>query len=413
MDINEILESKAKEIEKMNTETNQKISNLTAKFDDFQSKSADKSEIEGIKSELGECKNELLKLSRNNGVQSMTNEMKAEAWSKRVSDILRKNRTEHAEFDSAVLGTKEDPTPTPTPAVIPQGQTGVDALGGYAVPFALDRKILSKVRDLNIMRRLCSSQSVSTPETYWNVDLGGTDAGWVGELTDRPNTNVPQLARAGITWGEIYANPKASYRLLDDALFNVEAWYSQKVAETFADYEEEAFLTGDGTNKPKGLLDYDYVATADGSRDFGKFQKITSTTLTADAIIDLYYSLRQVYRGNNTAWLMNPSTIQALRKLKDGNQNYIWIDNIANGMVGTLLGRPVYESRFMPDFSTAGNKAILFGDFKKAYTIFDLHGLRIVRDVYTDKTSVQFYTSKRVGNMVQDSCAIKCLAKGA
>lgn len=404
MDINEILESKAKEIEKMNAQTNQKISDLTAKFDDFQSKTAEKSEIEGIKSELGECKNELLKLSRNNGVQNMTTEMKAEAWSKRVSDILRKNRTEHAEFDSAVLGTKDDPS---------QGQTGVDALGGYAVPFALDRKILSKVRDLNVMRRLCSSQSVSTPETYWNVDLGGTDAGWVGELTPRPNTNVPQLARAGITWGEIYANPKASYRLLDDALFNVESWYSQKVAETFADYEEEAFLTGNGTNKPKGLLAYDFVTTADATRDFGNFQKIESATLTADAIIDLYYSLRQVYRGNNTAWLMNPSTIQALRKLKDGNQNYIWIDNIANGMVGTLLGRPVYESRFMPDFSTAGNKAILFGDFKKAYTIFDIHGLRIVRDVYTDKTSVQFYTSKRVGNMVQDSCAIKCLARGA
>ena len=381
-----------------------KRNDLTAKFDDFQSKTADKSEIEGIKSELGECKSELLKLSRNNGVQSMTNEMKAEAWSQRVSDILRKNRTEHAEFDSAVLGTKGDPS---------QGQTGVDALGGYAVPFALDRKILTKVRDLNVMRRLCSSQSVSTPETYWNVDLGGTDAGWVGELTPRPNTNVPQLARAGITWGEIYANPKASYRLLDDALFNVESWYSQKVAETFADYEEEAFLTGDGTNKPKGLLSYDFAATTDATRDFGTFEKITSATLTADTIIDLYYSLRQVYRGNNTAWLMNPSTIQALRKLKDGNQNYIWIDNIANGMVGTLLGRPVYESRFMPDFSTAGNKAILFGDFKKAYTIFDLHGLRIVRDVYTDKTSVQFYTSKRVGNMVQDSCAVKCLVKGA
>ena len=404
MDINEILEAKAKEIEKMNSQTNQKINDLTAKFDDFQSKTADKSEIEGIKSELGECKSELLKLSRNNGVQSMTNEMKAEAWSQRVSDILRKNRTEHAEFDSAVLGTKSDPS---------QGQTGVDALGGYAVPFALDRKILTKVRDLNVMRRLCSSQSVSTPETYWNVDLGGTDAGWVGELTPRPNTNVPQLARAGITWGEIYANPKASYRLLDDALFNVESWYSQKVAETFADYEEEAFLTGDGTNKPKGLLSYDFAATTDATRDFGTFEKITSATLTADTIIDLYYSLRQVYRGNNTAWLMNPSTIQALRKLKDGNQNYIWIDNIANGMVGTLLGRPVYESRFMPDFSTAGNKAILFGDFKKAYTIFDLHGLRIVRDVYTDKTSVQFYTSKRVGNMVQDSCAVKCLVKGA
>ena len=160
-------------------------------------------------------------------------------------------------------------------------------------------------------------------------------------------------------------------------------------------------------------MSYDFVATADASRDFGKFQKIESTTLTADVIIDLYYSLRQVYRGNDTAWLMNATTIQALRKLKDGNQNYIWVDNIANGMVGTLLGRPVYESRFMPNFNTAGNKAILFGDFKKAYTIFDLHGLRIVRDVVTDKTSVQFYTSKRVGNMVKDSCALKCLVKGA
>ena len=106
MDINEILESKAKEIEKMNAETNQKISNLTAKFDDFQSKSADKSEIEGIKSELGECKNELLKLSRNNGVMSMTNEQKAEAWSKRVSDILRKNRTEHAARFSGVVASQ-------------------------------------------------------------------------------------------------------------------------------------------------------------------------------------------------------------------------------------------------------------------------------------------------------------------
>lgn len=399
MDINEALEAKAKEI-KSNIEANeQKMSELNSQFEEMKKNCAEKSELETIKNEISDCKNEIMKLSRNTGVASMEN--KEEKFSEIVSELFRKNRNERMEFDTATLGVKS------------QGQTGTDALGGYAVPFQLDKTILKIERDRNIMRQLCSSQSVSTPDTHWNVDLGGTETGWVGELTARANTDVPTLTRVGITWGEIYANPKASYRLLDDAGFNVEAWYSQSVAEAFADKCEEAFLTGDGTDKPKGILSYDYVATADATRDFGKFQQITSTTLTADAIIDLYYSLRQVYRGNDTAWLMNATTIQALRKLKDGNQNYIWVDNIANGMVGTLLGRPVYESRFMPTFTTAGNKAILFGDFKKAYTIFDLHGLRIVRDVVTDKTSVQFYTSKRVGNMVKDSCALKCLVKGA
>ena len=399
MDINEALEAKAKEI-KSNIEANeQKMSELNSQFEEMKKNCAEKSELETIKNEISDCKNEIMKLSRNTGVASMEN--KEEKFSEIVSELFRKNRNERMEFDTATLGVKS------------QGQTGTDALGGYAVPFQLDKTILKIERDRNIMRQLCSSQSVSTPDTHWNVDLGGTETGWVGELTARANTDVPTLTRVGITWGEIYANPKASYRLLDDAGFNVEAWYSQSVAEAFADKCEEAFLTGDGTDKPKGILQYDFVATADASRDFGKFQQITSATLTADAIIDLYYSLRQVYRGNDTAWLMNATTIQALRKLKDGNQNYIWVDNIANGMVGTLLGRPVYESRFMPPFTTAGNKAILFGDFKKAYTIFDLHGLRIVRDVVTDKTSVQFYTSKRVGNMVKDSCALKCLVKGA
>lgn len=399
MEINEALEAKAKEI-KANIEANeQKMSELNSKFEEMKKNCAEKSELETIKTEISDCKNEIMKLLRNTGVASMEN--KEEKFSEFVSELFKKNRNERMEFNTATLGVKS------------QGQTGTDALGGYAVPFQLDKNILKIERDRNIMRQLCSSQSVSTPDTHWNVDLGGTETGWVGELTARPNTDVPTLTRVGITWGEIYANPKASYRLLDDAGFNVEAWYSQSVAEAFADKCEEAFLTGDGTDKPKGILAYDFVATADASRDFGKFQKIESTSLTADAIIDLYYSLRQVYRGNDTAWLMNATTIQALRKLKDGNQNYIWVDNIANGMVGTLLGRPVYESRFMPDFSTAGNKAILFGNFKKAYTIFDLHGLRIVRDVVTDKASVQFYTSKRVGNMVKDSCALKCLAKGA
>lgn len=395
-ELQKLLEDQANEVKQSNKANADKMAELSVELENLKKSFAEK-DSDSLKNEIAECKSEILKISRNQGV-AMYDEEKA--YNDYMNNILRKNRNERAEFVATNMDLKT------------QGQTGTDSLGGYAVPFKLESQILKKESDVNIMRRLCSSQTVSTPDTHWNVDLGGTATGWVGELTARSNTDVPTLDRIGINWGEIYANPKASYRLLDDAGFNVEAWYSQSVAEAFGDKCEEAFLTGDGTNKPKGILSYTFATTNDSTRAFQTFQNVAGS-ITADSIIDLYYSLRQVYRGNNTCWLMNPTTIQALRKLKDKNDNYLWIDNVANGMAGTLLGRPVYESRFMPTANTAGNKAILFGDFKKAYTIFDLHGLRIVRDVYTDKTSVQFYTSKRVGNMVKDSCAVKCLTISA
>jgi HK97 family phage major capsid protein len=302
------------------------------------------------------------------------------------------------------LVTREDPTPPVT------GNIGTDAQGGYAVPFILDREILKKERDLNVMRQLCSNMSVSSPDTAWNIDLGGTTSGWVGETDTRSQTDAPQLGRATITWGEVFAMPQATQYLLDDAAFDVESWYTDSVAEEFADKEEEAFLIGNGTKKPKGILSYTFNTTADASRDVDKLQKV-SGALTFDSILSLYYAVRQVYRRpGDCTWLMNGATIEALRKLKDEQNRYIWVDNLANGMAGTLLGCPVYESRYMPDASTNGNLAVLFGNFKKAYRIVDRLGLQVIRDPYSVKGQVAFYTAKRVGNVLTDNCAVKALA---
>ena len=299
------------------------------------------------------------------------------------------------------LVTRDDPV---------TGNTATDAQGGYAVPFILDREILKKERDLNVMRQLCSNMSVSSPDTAWNIDLGGTTSGWVGETDTRSQTDAPQLGRATITWGEVFAMPQATQYLLDDAAFDVESWYTESVAEEFADKEEEAFLVGNGTKKPKGILSYTFNTSADASRDVDKLQKV-SGALTFDSILSLYYAVRQVYRRpGDCTWLMNGATIEALRKLKDEQNRYIWVDNLANGMAGTLLGCPVYESRYMPDASTNGNLAVLFGNFKKAYRIVDRLGLQVIRDPYSVKGQVAFYTAKRVGNVLTDNCAVKALA---
>ena len=233
------------------------------------------------------------------------------------------------------------------------GNTATEAQGGYAVPFVLDSEIIKKSADLNIMRSICQTITVSTA-------------------------------------------------------FNVEDWYTNTVAEVFAEKEEEAFLVGDGSKKPKGLLTYTLDTADDYTRANDSIQKVEGA-ISFDSIISLYYSLRQVYKTQGQcAFLMNPATIEQLRKLKDAQDNYIWVNSIDNSMAGSLLGCPVYESRFMPTPDSGAN-AILFGNFNRAYKIVDRLGLRVIRDPYSNKGQVSFYTSKRVGSVLGDACAVKVL----
>lgn len=289
-------------------------------------------------------------------------------------------------------------------------QVGVDADGGYAVPEELDRTILEVERDESPMRQVCNQISISTSDFKKLVNLGGAGSGWVGETDARPATNTPTLAQIVAFMGEIYANPQATQTSLDDMFFDAEGWLTSEVAREFAEKEGNAFMLGDGTNKPKGILAYTLATTDDATRAFGQLQKIHSGTagdFESDDIIKLIYSLKAGYRRNGR-FMMPQMTVFKARTLKDGNGNYMWQPGLQLGQPSTLAGHGLVENEDVPAVAADAN-AMLFGDFNRGYTIVDRMGVRVLRDPYTNKPNVGFYTTKRVGGMVTDSNAIKVL----
>lgn len=288
---------------------------------------------------------------------------------------------------------------------------GTDEDGGFAVPEDLDRNILQLERDASVIRSLCNVISVGSEEYKKLVNVGGAGSGWVGETDARPETATPKLAQIAPYFGEIYANPAITQKALDDIFFDVEGWLGEELSWEFAEQEAEAFVTGNGTKKPKGILAYPTAATRDGVRAFGTLQYTISGAAaalsSADALIDLIHSLKRGYR-RNAVFLGNNLTLAALRKLKDDQGNYLWRPGLEAGAPGTLLGYRYEEDENMPDIA-ADSLPLAFGDFKRGYTIADVKGTRVLRDPFTNKPYVHFYTTKRVGGGVMDSQAIKLL----
>ncbi|WP_027967314.1 phage major capsid protein [Halomonas halocynthiae] len=293
-------------------------------------------------------------------------------------------------------------------------QTGTDDDGGYAVPEELDRSILELLRDESPMRQVCNTITVSTPDFKKLVNLGGAGSGWVGETAARPETNTPTLAQIAAHMGEIYANPQATQTSLDDVFFNAEAWLQSEVAVEFAEREGAAFLLGDGTNKPKGVLSYTMAETPDATRAFGTLQNILSGTagdFTGDDLLRLIYSTKRGYRAGAT-FMLNMMTLFKVRTMKDSEGNYLWRPGLQEGQPSSLLGYGVTENEDMPT-AAADAHAVSFGNFQRGYTIVDRIGTRVLRDPYTNKPYVGFYTTKRVGGMLTDSQAIKVLTLSA
>jgi HK97 family phage major capsid protein len=289
-------------------------------------------------------------------------------------------------------------------------QTTVEADGGYAVPEELDRSIIELLRDESPMRSVCNQITVSTPDYKRLVNLGGAGSGWVGETAARPATGTPTLAQISAFMGEIYANPQATQTSLDDMFFDAEGWLSAEVAREFAEQEGLAFLTGDGVNKPKGLLAYAMSTDNDAARAFGTLQKVHSGVagdFTADDLIKLVYTLRKGFRAG-ASWMMPNTTVFKIRTMKDSEGNYLWRPGLEAGQPSLILGYGITENEDMPEVAADAN-AIAFGDFRRAYTIVDRIGTRVLRDPYTNKPNVGFYTTKRVGGMLTDSQAVKVL----
>ena len=288
---------------------------------------------------------------------------------------------------------------------------GADAEGGYVAPTEWDRTITDKLIEVSPMRQICQVQTISTGSFSKLFNLRGTASGWVGETAARPKTDNAEFGQMVYRVGEIYANPAATQQLLDDALVNLEAWLAGEVQTEFAFQENLAFVSGSGANnRPNGILTYVTGGANDAAHPFGAILATNSgaaAALTGDGIVRLTGELPSSFTAN-ARFVMNRNTMTAARLLKDGQNNYLWQPSYQAGTPQTLAGYAMTEVPAMPDVE-AGAKAIMFGDFNQAYLIVDSVGTRLLRDPYTNKPYVQFYTTKRVGGGLLNPEAVRAL----
>jgi HK97 family phage major capsid protein len=288
--------------------------------------------------------------------------------------------------------------------------------GGHVAPPETEALIERLVREVSPIRQIATVRQTSAHTFRKPVSLGGTVSGWVAETANRPETNTSTLDLLEFPAAELYAMPAATPAILDDALVDMEQWLAEEVRDVFAEAEGAAFVNGSGTNQPKGFLSY--TKTADASAAWEEIGYVATgvdgdfpASDPTDALIDLIYTPKAGYRANGR-FVMSKASVSAVRKFKDADGNYIWQPAMAAGQAASLLGYPVSEAEDMPDIGS-DSFSIAFGDFERGYLIVDRQGVQVLRDPYSTKPYVLFYTTRRVGGGVQDFNAIKLLKFGA
>lgn len=292
---------------------------------------------------------------------------------------------------------------------------GSAADGGYLVPPETETEVTRRLSLASPIRALASVRTVSASLYTKPYSTVGPASGWVGETDARPETASPPLAQLSFPTSEIYAMPSATTALLEDAAVNIDQWIADEVDQVFAEKESNAFIVGDGVKKPSGFLSA--VKAAQSTWTWGKLGYLPTGIAGAfpaanpsDILVELVYALKSGYRQNAT-FIMNRKVQSAIRKLKDTTGNYLWSPPATPGSQAMLMNFPVAEAEDMPDMATDSH-SIAFGDFRRGYLIVDRRGLRILRDPYSAKPYVLFYTTKRVGGGIQDFDAIKLLKFG-
>ncbi len=271
-----------------------------------------------------------------------------------------------------------------------------DPDGGYWMTPEISERAVQKVYETSPMRNIATVETISSDALEIPEDLNEADSGWTSERAARSETNTPQIGVRRIPVHELYAMPKATQTLLDDSRIDVETWLSMKIADKMSRIENASFINGDGAGKPRGILTY----TA-GTTNPGEVQQINTgnaSSLTADGLRTLFYALKSPYIPN-AKWLMSRSAIEEVSKLKDSSGSYIWQPGFQEGEPQTLLGHAIERMEDMPQVA-ANSLSVAFGDFSQAYTIVDRMGLRVLRDPFSSKPFVLFYTTKRTGGDV-------------
>ena len=288
----------------------------------------------------------------------------------------------------------------------------MDTEAGYELPGETDERISELLRDISPLRKVANQVKIGNANYRRLVNTDGTASGWSSERQKDGKKEtfteiVPPL-------GELYANPAATQAMLDDAFFNVEEWLAEELAQEFGVKESSSFINGDGCNKPKGLLTYETSIDDDAKRPFGELQYLPTgvsgdfpVSDPVDILIDLIYSLRPVYRAG-ASFLMNTNLVAEIRNYKDRHDNLVFKSAPAIGLPDTILNYPVVEIEEMPD-KAKDSFSIAFGNFQRGYIITDRLGTRLLRDPFSNKPFVHFYTTKRVGGGVVNSEAIKLL----
>ncbi len=282
--------------------------------------------------------------------------------------------------------------------------------GGWVVPPETEHAITLRIQHSSPMRDICAVQTISAPVYRKVFSILGAASGWATETAPRTETAPPTLTNLDVPCFDLYAVPAATQSLLNDALVNVDEWLARECEDAFALQETQAFINGTGVNQPKGLLSGTIAADA-VTLPWGQIGYLPSgaagVITTADPIQDLIYAPRPWFRANGR-FILNKKTTAMLRKIKDSIGDYIWAPPSEAGKPASLFGYPVTEVETMPD-PAANSYSMAFGDFSKGYLIVDRAGINVLRDPFTAKPYVLFYTTKRVGGAVQVADAIKLL----
>ena len=293
---------------------------------------------------------------------------------------------------------------TVRPEVYNALEVGTDSEGGYLVPDEYEHTLIEALEEKNIFRRLAHVIHTSSGERKIPVSVSKGTAAWIDEEAAYPESD-DSFGQVSISAFKLATMIKISEELLNDSVFNMPAYISKEFARRIGAAEEEAFFTGNGTGKPLGIL------AATGGAQTG-VTAASSTAVTFDEIIDLYYSLRAPYRQDGV-FIMNDATIKTLRKLKNGSGDYIWQPSVTLGAPDRVLNRPVYTSQYMPTLA-AGAKTILFGDLSY-YWVADREGRQFKRlnELYAATGQVGFLASERVDGKLILSEAMQVLAMKA
>lgn len=314
-------------------------------------------------------------------------------------------------FFSLVAGTPFDQLSSDERKAL---SAGSDPDGGYLLPHSTVGMTAKKLYEQSLMRQICTVQIIGTGALEGLVDNDEADAGWVAEIGTRPETGTPQLGKYKIEAHEMYASPKISQTLIDDAAMDVEGWLAGKVADKFARVEGAAFWTGNGVGKPRGLTAYPTAATADETRAWGTFEHVLTGangdfhTTKLDPMQDLQGAFKDEYLQSGLI-VARREVRTKLRKLKEAtNDRYLWEPSNQVGQPDRLNGYAFRVDQYMPALAT-GSLSLAMGDFRQAYTIIDRIGIRVLRDPYTAKPYIVFYTTKRTGGGALNYEAVKFL----